>query len=71
MCVFLQKKPRVKGRKEGVTLKLMSTKDNERLKKTLSMCHLGRTRRKKYEGRIGVARHERMKRGNSMKDRDS
>ena len=32
---------------------MMSTKDNERLKKTLSMCHLGRTRSKKYDGRGG------------------
>ena len=30
---------------------MMSAKANERLKETLTMCHLGRTRRKKYEGR--------------------
>ncbi len=48
------------------------TQANERLKYTLSMCRLGRTWRKSTrEGaKIGVGRHERMKRGSGMKGRD-
>ena len=53
-CVFIfsrMKEDEGQG-KEDVTLKtMMSAKANERLKETLSMCHLGRTERKKYEGR--------------------
>ena len=49
---FQQNKKRRRPRKGKCHSKsMMSNEDNEKLEYTLRMCHLGRTRRKKYEGR--------------------
>ena len=45
------KKSQGSGKRKCHTTTMMSTKANERLKWTLIMWHLGKTREKKYEGR--------------------
>ncbi len=45
------KKGEGQGKEKCHAKSMMSNGVKERLKYTLSMCHLGRTRRKKYEGR--------------------
>ena len=54
-CLFIFiriKKGEEQGMERCHTKPMMSNEDNERLQYTLNMCHLGRTRRKKYKGRI-------------------